>query len=118
MMRHIGLVALVLAAAPVHPAFRYERRVQLPTGEAPARGNLETCVVLPLELLSHAAPVREDLRVMACDREVAYQVRTSSELAKDVGRPQQILNLGLRNGAVRVDVEMTEPRYSRALLRM
>jgi Protein of unknown function (DUF3999) len=118
MMRHIGLVALVLAAAPVHPAFRYERPVQLPTGEAPARGNLETCVVLPLELLSHAAPGLEDLRVMAGDREVAYQVRTSSELAEDVGRPQQILNLGLRNGAVSFDVEMTEPRYSRALLRM
>ena len=31
---------------------------------------------------------------------------------------EQILNLGQQNGAVSFDVEMTEPRYSRVLLRM
>src|SRR5882757_8003383 len=110
-MLRIGMAALALAVAA--PAFRYERPVQLAQSSAP-----ETCIVLPLDLLSHAAPWLQDLRVMAGDREVAYQVRTSSDVAEDVGRPQQILNLGERNGAISFDVEMTEPRYSRVLLRM
>jgi hypothetical protein len=78
----------------------------------------ETCVALPLELLPHAAPQLEDLRVMAGDREVAYQLRISSDVAEQVGRSEQILNLGKRNGAISFDVEMTEPRYSRVLLKM
>jgi hypothetical protein len=115
MMRHMGVAVLALAAAgaAVHPAFRYERPVQLASAPAP-----ETCVALPLELLSHAAPMLQDLRVLAGDREIAYQVRTSSDVAEDVGRPEQILNLGQRNGAISFDVEMTEPRYSRVLLKM
>jgi hypothetical protein len=106
-----GVAALALVVAT--PVFHYERPVQLAQSAAPA-----TCIVLPLDLLSHASPWLQDLRVMAADREVAYQVRTSSELAEDVGRPQQILNLGERNGAISFDVEMTEPRYSRVLLKM
>ena len=74
--------------------------------------------MLPLDLLSHAAPWLQDLRVMAGDREVAYQVRTSSDAGEEVARPEQILNLGQRNGAISFDVEMTEPRYSRVLLKM
>ena len=45
-------------------------------------------------------------------------MRISSDAAERVGRPQQILNLGQRNGAISFDVEMTEPRYSRVLLKM
>jgi hypothetical protein len=113
-----GLAALAFAVATpafhaVAPVFRYERPVQIAQSTAP-----ETCIVLPLDVLSHAAPWLQDLRVMAGDREVAYQVRTSSDVAEDVGRPQQILNLGERNGAISFDVEMTEPRYSRVLLKM
>lgn len=111
MISRIGLSALALAA--VTPAFHYERPVQLVAATVP-----ETCVVLPLDLLSHAALRLEDLRVMAGDREIAYQVRISSDVAEDVGRPEQILNLGQRNGAISFDVEMTEPRYSRVLLKM
>jgi hypothetical protein len=107
----LGAIALVLAAAA--PAFHYERPVQL--ASAPAS---ETCAVLPLDLLEHAAPMLQDLRVMAGDREIAYQVRASSDLAEQVARPEQILNLGVRNGAISFDVEMTEPRYSRVLLKM
>jgi hypothetical protein len=55
---------------------------------------------------------------MAGDREIAYQVRTSSDVAEDVGRPEQILNLGQRSGAISFDVEMTEPQYDRVLLKM
>jgi hypothetical protein len=109
----LAVLALTAAAAAVHPSFRYERPVQLAYDTAS-----ETCVVLPLDLLSHAAPRLEDLRVMAGDREVAYQLRISSDAAEDVGRPEQILNLGQRNGAISFDVEMTEPRYSRVLLKM
>jgi hypothetical protein len=107
----VGLAALTLAVAV--PAFRYERPVQLAQSTAP-----ETCVVLPLDMLSHAAPWLQDLRVMAGDREVAYQVRTSNDAGDEVARPEQILNLGQRNGAISFDVEMTEPRYSRVLLKM
>jgi hypothetical protein len=112
-MRSVGLAALILVAGVGHPAFRYERPVLLASGAAP-----ETCVALPLELLPHAAPQLEDLRVMAGDREVAYQLRISSDVAEQVGRPEQVLNLGKRNGAISFDVEMTEPRYSRVLLKM
>jgi hypothetical protein len=106
------------AAAPgfrhaAAPGFRYERPVQLSSAPAP-----ETCVVLPLDLLEHAAPMLQDLRVMAGDREIAYQVRTSSDVAEQVARPEQILNLGQRNGVISFDVEMTEPLYSRLLLKM
>jgi hypothetical protein len=113
----MGLAALALLAAA--PMFRYERPVQLAQSSAP-----ETCVVLPLDLLSHAAPRLQDLRVMIGDREVAYQIRTSSEVGAEVARPEQILNLGQHNeggqhgDAVSFDVEMTEPRYNRVLLRM
>ena len=112
-MRHTGLAVVALAAAAVHPAFRYERPVQLSSATTP-----ETCVVLPLDLLPHAAPMLQDLRVSAGDREIAYQLRISSDAAENVGRPQQILNLGARNGVISFDVAMTEPRYSRALLKM
>ena len=125
MILRTGLMGLALvvaasafqAAAPVvraaAPVFRYERPVQLASATAP-----ETCVVLPADLLSHAAPWLQDLRVMAGDREVAYQVLTASESGREVARPQQILNLGQRDGAVSFDVEMTEPRYNRILLRI
>jgi hypothetical protein len=106
----VGVMALVLAATP---AFHYERPVQLSAATAP-----ETCAVLPLDLLEHAAPMLQDLRVIAGDREIAYQVRTSSDVAEQVARPEQILNLGQRNGAISFDVEMTEPLYSRVLLKM
>ena len=112
-MRHTGLAVVAFAAAAVHPAFRYERPVQLRSATAP-----ETCVVLPPDLLPHAAPMLQDLRVLAGDREIAYQLRISSDAAENVGRPQQILNLGQRNGAISFDVEMTEPRYSSVLLKM
>jgi hypothetical protein len=107
----MGVAALALLVAA--PVFRYERPIQLAQSAAP-----ETCVVLPLDLLSHAAPRLQDLRVMAGDREVAYQIRTSSEAGAEVARPEQILNLGQHEGAVSFDVEMTEPRYNRVLLRM
>ncbi|HEY1965073.1 MAG TPA: DUF3999 family protein [Acidobacteriaceae bacterium] len=113
MMRGVGLAAIILVAGAGHPAFRYERPVLPASSAAP-----ETCVALPLELLPHAAPQLEDLRVMAGDREVAYQLRISSDVAEQVGRPEQILNLGKRNGAISFDVEMTAPRYSRVLLKM
>ena len=115
-MRGVGLAALILVSRGVaagHPAFRYERPVLPASSAAP-----ETCVALPLELLPHAAPQLEDLRMMTGDREVAYQLRISSDVAEQVGRPEQILNLGTRNGAISFDVEMTEPRYSRVLLKM
>lgn len=111
MILRVSLAAMLLAAAT--PAFQYERPVQLAESAAP-----ETCVVLPLDLLSHSALWLQDLRVMAGDREVAYQVRTSSDAGEEVARPEQILNLGERNGAISFDVEMTEPRYSRVLLKM
>jgi hypothetical protein len=111
MISRVGLTALALAA--VTPAFHYERPVQVAAAGAP-----ETCAVLPLDLLAHAAPMLQDVRVMAGDREIAYQVRTSSDVAEDVGRPEQILNLGQRNGAISFDVEMTEPQYDRVLLKM
>jgi hypothetical protein len=109
-------LALVVATPAFHaaaPVFRYERPVQLAQSTVP-----ETCIVLPLDLLSHAAPWLQDVRVMAGDREIAYQVRTSSDAGEEVARPEQILNLGERNGAISFDVEMTEPRYSRVLLKM
>ena len=118
----LAAFALAVAAPAFHaaaPAFRYERPIQLPPTTAP-----ETCVVLPADLLSHAAPWLQDLRVMAGNREVAYQVRTSTDIGAAGARPQQILNLGQhnvgghQNGAVSFDVEMTEPRYSRILLRI
>jgi hypothetical protein len=117
-MRDVGLAAIILvagagAAGVGHPAFRYERPVLPAPSAAP-----ETCVALPLELLPHAAPQLEDLRLMAGDREVAYQLRISSDVAEQVGRPAQILNLGKRDGAISFDVDMTEPRYSRMLLKM
>ncbi|MFL6428601.1 MAG: hypothetical protein ACJ71S_10190, partial [Acidobacteriaceae bacterium] len=101
MISRPGLIALALAATP---AFHYERPVQPSESRAP-----ETCAVLPLDLLEHAAPMLQDLRVIAGDREIAYQVRTSSDAAEQVARPEQILNLGERNGAISFDVEMTEP---------
>ena len=118
MISRIGLIALALAATTsafhaAAPRFRYERPVQL--SEAPAP---ETCAVLPLDLLEHAASMLQDLRVIAGGREIAYQVRTSSDAAEQVARPEQILNLGERNGAISFDVEMTEPPYSRVLLKM
>ena len=85
MISRVGLTALALAA--VTPAFHYERPLQVAAASAP-----EICAVLPLDLLAHAAPMLQDVRVMAGDREIAYQVRTSSDVAEDVGRPQQILN--------------------------
>jgi hypothetical protein len=118
----LAAFALAVAAPAFHaaaPAFRYERPIQLAPTTAP-----ETCVVLPADLLSHAAPWLQDLRVMAGDREVAYQVRTSTDAAAAGARPEQILNLGQHNeggeynGAVSFDVEMTEPRYKRILLRI
>ena len=117
MILRLALVGFALAVAA--PAFRYERPIQLaPTTAA------ETCVVLPVDLLSHSAPWLQDLRVMTGDREVAYQVRTSTDVGAAGARPQQILNLGQHNeggqqkGAVSFDVEMTEPRYNRILLRI
>ena len=112
----LGVLAVAVAAPAFQgaaPVFRYERPVQLASATSP-----ETCAVLPADLLSHAAPWLQDLRVMAGDREVAYQVLTSSEAGAEVARPQQILNLGQRDGAVSFDVEMTEPRYNRILLRV
>jgi Protein of unknown function (DUF3999) len=111
MILRLGLGILAVAVAA--PAFHYERPVQLASATAP-----ETCVVLPADLLSHAAPWLQDLRVMAGDREVAYQVLTSNEAGAEVARPKQLLNLGQRDGAVSFDVEMTEPRYNRVVLRM
>jgi hypothetical protein len=107
------LAAIILTAAAGHPAFRYERPVLPVSNDAP-----ETCFALPLQLFPHAAPQLEDLRVLAGHREVAYQLRISNDLAEQVGRPEQILNLGKRNGAISFDVEMTAPRYSRVLLKM
>lgn len=112
-MRYTGLAVAALAASAAHPAFRYERPVQLSSAIAS-----ETCVVLPLGLLPHASPMLQDLRIMAGDREIAYQLRVSSDADENVGRPQQILNLGERNGVISFDVEVTEPRYSRVLLKM
>ena len=111
MILRLGLGVLAVAVAA--PAFHYERPVQLVSATSP-----ETCVVLPADLLSHAAPWLQDLRVMAGDREVAYQVLTSNEAGAEVARPEQLLNLGQRDGAVSFDVEMTEPRYNRVVLRM
>jgi hypothetical protein len=108
-----AVLSLVLAAQAVQPAFHYERPVEL--ASAPAA---ETCVVLPADLLPHAAPQFQDLRVMAGGREVAYLARISTDAGTEVARPQQILNLGQQNGAISFDVEMTEPRYSHVLLRM
>jgi hypothetical protein len=109
----LAVLSLLLAEHAVQPAFHYERPVEL--ASAPAA---ETCVVLPADLLSHAAPQLQDLRVMAGGREVAYLARISTDAGTEVARPQQILNLGQQNGAVSFDVEMREPRYSRVLLRM
>ncbi len=109
----VAALAVVLAARAVQPAFHYERPVEL--ASAPAT---ETCVVLPPELLAHAAPQLQDLRVIGGSREVAYLARISTDAGAEVARPEQILNLGQQNGAVSFDVEMTEPRYSRVLLRM
>ena len=106
-------LALVLAAHAVQSAFHYERPVELASAAAP-----ETCVVLPPDLLTHAAPRLQNLRVIADGHEVAYVARISTDAGTEVARPEQILNLGQRNGAVSFDVEMTEPRYSRVLLRM
>lgn len=109
----LPVLALVLAARAVQPAFHYERPVELASGSA-----TESCVVLPQDLLSHAAPQLQDLRVIADGREVAYLARISTDAGTEVARSKQILNLGQQNGAVSFDVEMTEPRYSRVLLRM
>jgi hypothetical protein len=121
----VGLAALALAvatpaspaAAPVFraaaPVFRYDRPVELAQTPSP-----ETCVVLPPDLLLHAAPRLQDLRVMAGDREIAYEVRASNDVTGEMARPEQILNLGQQSGAVSFDVEMTQPRYNRVLLRM
>jgi hypothetical protein len=106
-----SLVAVLALAA--QPAFHYERPVELASSSAP-----ETCVVLPADLLSHAAPYLQDLRVIGGDREVAYLARISTGGAGEVARPQTILNLGERSGTVSFDVEMSEPRYSRVVLRM
>ena len=104
-------IGLVLAASA--PAFHYERPVQLAAGDA-----AETCVALPADLLSHAAPWLQDLRVMANGHEVAYMVRTSDDGASVVARPGRILNLGRRNGEISFDVEVTEPVYQRVVLRV
>jgi hypothetical protein len=109
----LAALALVLAARAVQPAFHYERAVELASASAP-----ESCVVLPPDMLPHVAPQLQDLRVMGGGREVAYLARISTDAGTEVARPQQILNLGQQNGAVSFDVEMTEPRYSRVLLRM
>jgi hypothetical protein len=109
----LPVLALVLATHAVQPAFHYERPVELASAPAP-----ESCVVLPPDMLSHAAPQLQDLRVIAAGREVAYLARISTDAGTEVARPQLILNLGQQNGAVSFDVEMTEPRYSRVLLRM
>ena len=109
----LAALAVVLAARAVQPAFHYERPVELATAVA-----TETCVVLPPELLANAAPQLQDLRVIGGGHEVAYLARISTDAGTEVARPQQILNLGQQNGSVSFDVEMTEPRYSRVLLRM
>ncbi len=109
----LPVLAFVLAARAVQPAFHYERPVELASAAA-----AETCAVLPADLLAHAAPGLQDLRVIADGREVAYLARISTDAGTEVARPQQILNLGQQNGAVSFDVVMTEPRYSRVLLRM
>lgn len=111
MISRVGMAGLALLVAA--PAFRYERPVQL----APDK-DAETCVVLPVDLLTHAAPQLQDLRLLAGEREVAYRVRTSSDAAAEQARAEQILNLGRRNGAISFDVQMTEPRYSRVVLKM
>lgn len=108
--RAVVAAALVLAA---QPAFRYERPVQLASSPA-----AETCVVLPAELLSHAAPYLQDLRVIGGDHEIAYLARISTGTGSEAAQPLTILNLGQRNGAVSFDVEMTEPRYNRVALRI
>ncbi len=110
-MLRTGLAAMLLLAAA--PAFHYERPIQLAADLA-----AETCVVLPVDLLAHAAPQLADLRLMAGDRETAYEVRISGDTAVGHARPEQILNLGEHDGVVSFDVEMTEPRYSRVLLRL
>ena len=110
-MVRAGLLAVLALAA--QPAFHYERPVELASSPAP-----ETCVVLPADLLSHAAPYLQDLRVIGEDREVGYLARISNGTAGEMARPQTILNLGERNGAVSFDVEMSEPRYSHIVLRM
>jgi Protein of unknown function (DUF3999) len=102
--------ALVLSA---QPAFHYERPVELAPSPTP-----ETCVVLPASLLSHAGLYLQDLRVIGDGREVAYLARISNGVAGEEARPQTILNLGQRNGAVSFDVEMTEPTYRRVVLRI
>ncbi|HEX6770913.1 MAG TPA: hypothetical protein VF126_02725, partial [Acidobacteriaceae bacterium] len=109
MIMRAALIGLLLAAAA--PAFHYERPVELATGDAP-----ETCVALPADLLSHAAPWLQDLRVMANGRDVAYMVRTSNDGASVVARPARILNLGRRNGEISFDVEVMEPVYQRVVL--
>ena len=93
MIARTGLVT-VLALA-VRPAFHYERPVEL----APSPAS-ETCVVLPAELLSHAAPYLQDLRVFGGDREMAYLARISTGDAGEVARLQTILNLGDRKSVV------------------
>jgi hypothetical protein len=109
MIMRAALIGLLLAAAA--PAFHYERSVRLAAGNAP-----ETCVALPSDLLSHAAPWLQDLRVMANGRDVAYMVRTSNDGASVVARPARILNLGRRNGEISFDVEVMEPVYQRVVL--
>lgn len=124
MIERAVAIGLVLAASA--PAFRYERPVELAPGNAP-----ETCVALPAEVLSHAAPLLQDLRVIADApapssrhllirqvREVAYMVRTSTEAASEMARPGRILNLGTRNGDVSFDVEVPEPVYRSVVLRV
>ena len=111
MMGRAFAVALALAAAA--PAFHYERPVELAAGDAP-----ETCVALPADLLSHASPWLQDLRVVANGRDVAYMVRISNEGAPVVARPARILNMGRRNGEVSFDVEMMAPVYQRVVLRV
>ena len=111
MIWRAALTAMLALAA--QPAFHYERSVQLAPGDAPL-----TCVVLPADLLSHAAPYLQDLRVISGDREVAYLARIPTGDAGEIAHPQTILNLGESNRAVSFDVEMSEPRYSRVVLRM
>jgi hypothetical protein len=85
--------------------FRYHRSVIAPQGQG------ESCSVIDPAIFANAAPSLKDLRLYENGREIPYAV-TLSEPPQQDNDSAQVLNPGMRGGAVVFDLAMPARSYT------
>jgi hypothetical protein len=110
MIRSLLWVVLALLQGNVKPEpryFRYERPVIVPAGTPVG----PVCTVVDPLLWTHASRRLADVRLYQGDREIPYALPKSAGFTQ-TPQPAIVRNLGIRNGHVVFDVQLSQPVYN------